>query len=250
MSENVQQQLPVEPLSWFSAPTAQTAGVQRPGEGGEGDQPSRRRADKEKGAGVSKANDRLTLSLAREAADLNSALYLRYEMPDASVGMAAAGKAAGVKYNNHSAEMKKLEKESHSVDHKLRGPSHAHVARACIMPGCSKQFAEGAPPDHVKLRDKMKEFYTNEIFAKGITAQKLGRVIPYFRVQVLKATDGEKPKAIISCHFHRDLNIGLALSRQLEALMEFEGGVYLAGAAPRGPLERKLAEEVGPREKQ
>eukprot|EP00959_Pyramimonas_sp_CCMP1952_P023927 501521-Pyramimonas_sp.AAC.1 len=95
---------------------------------------------------------------------------------------------------------------------------------ACILHGRSKQFAEGAPPDHAKLRDEMKEFYTNEIFAQGITAQKLGRVAPYSRAQLLKATDGEKPKAIISCHFHRDLNIGLVLSRQLEALMEFEGG--------------------------
>ena len=76
MSENVQPQLPVEPLSWFSAPTAQTAGAKRPGEGGEGSQKARSRADKEKGAGVSKAADRLTLSLAREVADLKSAVYL------------------------------------------------------------------------------------------------------------------------------------------------------------------------------
>eukprot|EP00959_Pyramimonas_sp_CCMP1952_P062251 1301471-Pyramimonas_sp.AAC.1 len=130
-------------------------------------------------------------------------------MPDASAGMAAAGKAEGVKCNNRSAELKKLEKEGHSVDRKLRGPPRVHVAMACTLHGCSKQFADGAPPDHVKLRDEMKEFYTDEIFAKGITALKLGRAAPYFRVQVLEATGGEKPEAIISCHFHRDLNIGL-----------------------------------------
>ncbi|CAK0844838.1 unnamed protein product [Prorocentrum cordatum] len=155
------------------------------------------------------ANDRLKLSLARE---VKSALYPRH---DASAGMAAAGKAAGVKYNDHSAEWMKLEKGGHSVDHRLRGPPHTH--------GRSKQFAEGAPPDHVKLRDEMKEF-----FAKGITAQKLGRGIPYFRARVLKAMEGENAKAIISCHFHHDL-IGLVFSRLLEAMMEFEGGVYPAG---------------------
>eukprot|EP00959_Pyramimonas_sp_CCMP1952_P348517 7301109-Pyramimonas_sp.AAC.1 len=92
--------------------------------------PSRRRA--EKGAGVSKANDRVTFSLAR---DVKSALYPRY---DVSVGMAAAGKAAGMKYNG--AEWMKLEKGGHSVDRRLRGPLRVH--------GRSKQFAEGAPPDH------------------------------------------------------------------------------------------------------
>ncbi|CAK0848834.1 unnamed protein product [Prorocentrum cordatum] len=83
-----------------------------------------------------------------------------------------------------------------------------------------------------------------EFWSKSITAQKLGRWIPYFRAWVLNAN----AKAIISCHFHHDL-IGLVLSTLLEAMMEFEGGAHPVGVAPRAPVEKKLAEEVGMRGK-
>ena len=44
--------------------------------------------------------------------------------------------------------------------------------------------------------------------------------------------------------FHTDTKIGAGLSSLMEALVESEGGTYLSGAAPRGPLERQMGEMV------
>jgi len=245
------------PPSWFSAP--QPARQKRAGQGDDGDKEKKHKgdkaADKDKGGKGSKGsgggggklatlNARLTLTLARDVADLKGTVYHRYEMPNANAGLAAAVKAAGVSYNKTSQDMKKQQREGAEVDWKSRGPPHVHVAMAAILYGVGKQFEDGGDAEEIKLRDEMKEFYQKEIFAPGVTALKLGRAIPYFKGQVLKAQNGENPKAIIAMAFHRDTSMGRALSGLMEALVESEDGTYLSGAAPRGPLERQMGEMV------
>ncbi|CAK0810582.1 unnamed protein product [Prorocentrum cordatum] len=242
--------------SWFSSPSAAASGTKHGREDGGTGEDGRRGKSSRQGQGgggnnkLAVASARLTMTLARDVADLKGALYLRHELPNGTIGLAAACKQAGVNYNKVSAELKDQQKNGHTVDFKARGPPHVSIAMAAIIYGASKQFEEGGNPQHVKLRDDTKAYYEKEISTAGVTAAKLGRSIPYFRSLILKPQNGETAKAIISMCFHRDQKLGHDLSLLLGALVESEGGIFLSGAAPRGPLEREIGTMVGSEKKE
>ena len=101
--------------------------------------------------------------------------------------------------------------------------------------------------DEDNLAKNFREFSQNE-FLKA-TLPELTRAILYFRIKVHKKPEqtGVPQKCTILLNIDISTDIGSILMPLMEELIAAEGGTWLAGAAPRGPLERKISQLLASR---
>ena len=175
---------------------------------------------------------RLTLTLAREQAELASAILQTWEIGTKS-GLAQAGLQAGQAYNDEAQDLRRRAGEGEQVDTASLGSPHIRVWTE-VVNYMGRTFDPGAERDYL-------EKYYKEIILSG-SAEKVADSIPIFRVRKNKGKEGG---ATEKCRFQFQVK---ATDTQLETIivraLRKEGAIRKIGSAPRGALERELGRLV------
>ncbi|CAK0896738.1 unnamed protein product [Prorocentrum cordatum] len=230
--------------SWFKQPGKRGAEIEGGGggkKGGVGDR-SNHSGGGNKQERLQQATSKLVLVMSRELADLSSAVFLKYEVL-ASGGLVAACQQAGREYDQESKELREKTKSGEKVDFRKRGPPHVSIVMGAAYYGAA--FTPSAGPqqhEQEELKKRMVEMW-------GIIRQgemlTVAKACPYFRLRIFRKEEGTPQKGVIYMTFHRDVELGQMMATLFEKLVIAEGGVYLPGPAPRGPLDREVSSLIG-----
>ena len=73
----------------------------------------------------------------------------------------------------------------------------------------------------------------------------VARACPYFKLKAFRKEEGVQQMGAFYMSFHMDNELGVAMSKGLERLIVAEGGKFMPGPAPRGPLDREISALIG-----
>ena len=175
---------------------------------------------------------RLTLTLAREQAELAAAVLQTWEI-GTETNIATTGLEAGRAYNDQAQDLNQREKGGEQVDTAALGSPHVKVwTEICAYLG--KTIEAGASKTAVE------NYYRDKIMTGS--AEIIGDSVPVFRVRRNKGKEGNgKDKCRFQFHFSaNDHTMATILINQLKK----EGALKRIGSAPRGALERELGRMV------
>ena len=175
---------------------------------------------------------RLTLTLAREQAELAAAVLQTWEI-STKINIATTGLEAGRAYNDQAQDLHQRAKGGEEVDTAGLGSPHVKVwTEICAYLG--KTIDEGASKTEVE------NYYRSKIMTGS--AEIIGDSVPVFRVRRNKGKDGKGDE---KCRFQYSFNANdHVLETILTSQLKKEGARKKVGTAPRGALERELGRMV------
>lgn len=176
---------------------------------------------------------RLTLTVAREQAEMAAAVISTWELPVAA-GIATSALGAGRAYNDDAQALHQRAKNGEDVDLGSLGSPHVRVwTETCAYLG--KTLGEGAELTMITA-------HYRDVIMKQENEQ-LADIIPVFRVRRNKGKDGGggQEKCRFQFKFGAD---GHQIQTILTNQLKKEGAVRKLGSAPRGALERELGRLV------
>jgi len=174
---------------------------------------------------------RLTLTLAREQAELAAAVLQTWEI-NANSGIAKAGLQAGQAYNDEAQDLRRRAGGGELVDTASLGSPHIRVWTE-VANYLGRTYEQGAERDYIE------KYYKDTILSGN--AEKVADSIPIFRVRKNKGKEGG---ATEKCRFQFQVKSDTQLETILVRALRKEGATRKIGSAPRGALERELGRLV------
>ncbi|CAK0880828.1 unnamed protein product [Prorocentrum cordatum] len=229
---------------WFSGHIATVN--KRAGEGSAPDERAPKHG-RQQGQVQAKDKDRLVVAIgqlqlanSRELADVAANTFKRYELP-VDTGLVATSIKSGQQCDEISRDLKEKAKAGENAYWRGRGPPRLHVFTGARLCGAEMTPSAGATQEQEKkLKQAFEQVRVEKLMT--MTPQELTRAALYFRVKVhKKPSDGGKHKCTMFFNFDLSTDFGKVAAPLMGALIQLEGGVFLSGAAPRGPLEREIA---------
>ncbi|CAK0824509.1 unnamed protein product [Prorocentrum cordatum] len=232
--------------SWFSG--RKRDGDTAPpsaGAAGSGGQPTGGSGNKQAKKGDGKGNKdvakvvaqvaRLLLTVTRELGDVASVVFLRWDIA-LDRGLPACPVVAGKKYDEQSKDMKAKQQAGEEQDFKGRGPPHLQIFASAMQRCATRTPTAGSTEEVEKQLVLDSKDWWQQYMSEDISLKVIGRAVPHFRCKPLK----KENRAIIMMRTDFNKPMGVEAARLLEAVIEAEGGEFLLGSAPRGPIEREL----------
>ena len=203
------------------------------GKRGTDDAPNTQRKDRRKEEGDTQSRlvqltAKLALTVARETAELASAVVETWEM-DCEAPLASHGIKAGTDYNTQAQELKKRAEADEDVDTASLGPPHLVVWQRVVQKLGQDTIGEA--------KEKLERYYKEVVMLPEIDA--LGSSITIFRVKKNKgkAAKGKERCRMQFC-FHPEF---VGIRNILVGAIMAQGAKRKYGTAPRGALERDIS---------
>ncbi|CAK0902526.1 unnamed protein product, partial [Prorocentrum cordatum] len=225
--------------SWFSGKKREGDNAEPPSAGAAGSAAGGRAKTAKKGDRGGKGGEdmakvvaqvvRLLLTVTRELGDVASVVFLRWDIA-LDRGLPACLAVSGKKCDDQSKDMRARQAEGVEQDFKARGPPHIHISASAMQSCAARAPTAGSTEEAEKtLKQDSKDWWTQHM-REEMPLKEIGRAVPYFRCKPLRR---ENRCAIVT---RADFNkpMGVEAPRNLEAVIEAEGGEFLLGSALMG----------------
>lgn len=188
-----------------------------------------------------KATAKLAMATAKQVASLEANMYDTFLLPEKPGSLGEKLAQVGIDYDKESKQMKARQAAGENVHWKARGSPHIRLFAEALHWMWKASAKDGSLPDE-EFHAVVLDFWKNVVMGK--TAAQLEEVCKQFRYRKGRATEEGDKFGVLAIAF-APKGVGVKLAAPVVGYLKLlEGSQVLAGAAPRGPLEREAARHL------